>query len=46
MNNHQINKIVRAALREDIGTGDVTTDLTVPAQMRSEAVIILREKAL
>ena len=46
MNNHKIKKIVRGALREDIGTGDVTTGLSVPAQMRAEAVIIFKETAV
>jgi len=38
--------IVRAALREDIGTGDVTTRLTIPPQQVSEAVILFKEKSV
>jgi nicotinate-nucleotide pyrophosphorylase (carboxylating) len=38
--------IVRAALREDIGSGDVTTRLTIPPQQVGEAVIIFKEKAV
>ena len=46
MHNSKIKKIIRAALREDIGTGDVTTGLSVPAHMQAKAVIIFKEKAV
>ncbi|MBF0122789.1 MAG: carboxylating nicotinate-nucleotide diphosphorylase [Candidatus Omnitrophica bacterium] len=46
MLNNKIKKIVRNALREDIGTGDVTTGLAVPAQLRANAVILFKEKAV
>jgi len=35
--------LVRAALREDIGDGDVTTLATVPAEMVAAAVMVARE---
>ncbi|HUD48160.1 MAG TPA: carboxylating nicotinate-nucleotide diphosphorylase [Candidatus Baltobacteraceae bacterium] len=35
--------LVRAALREDIGEGDVTTLATVPAEMMAAAVMVARE---
>jgi nicotinate-nucleotide pyrophosphorylase (carboxylating) len=35
--------LVRAALREDIGTGDVTTLSTVPAELTASAVMVARE---
>ncbi len=35
--------LVRAALREDIGDGDVTTLATVPAEMIAAAVMVARE---
>jgi nicotinate-nucleotide pyrophosphorylase (carboxylating) len=38
-----IQKIVRAALAEDIGSGDITTEISVPAELRSEAVILVKE---
>jgi len=38
-----VQRIVRAALEEDIGTGDVTTEAIVPAGARAEAVILAKE---
>jgi nicotinate-nucleotide pyrophosphorylase (carboxylating) len=38
--------IVRAALREDIGSGDVTTRLTIPPKHVGEAVIIFKERSV
>ncbi len=38
-----IRQIVRAALAEDIGAGDITTECAVPAEMRAEAVILAKE---
>jgi nicotinate-nucleotide pyrophosphorylase (carboxylating) len=35
--------LVRAALREDIGAGDVTTLATVPAELTASAVMVARE---
>ncbi|HUD84225.1 MAG TPA: nicotinate-nucleotide diphosphorylase (carboxylating), partial [Candidatus Saccharimonadales bacterium] len=35
--------LVRAALREDIGDGDVTTLATVPAELIASAVMVARE---
>ena len=34
------------ALREDIGAGDLTTGLLVPADSRAQARILSREKAI
>jgi nicotinate-nucleotide pyrophosphorylase (carboxylating) len=39
----QIRNIVRAALAEDVGAGDITTDCAVPARLRAEAVIVAKE---
>ena len=39
-------KAVELALKEDLGTGDVTTGLLVPASRKSRAVIWSREKAV
>jgi len=41
-----INNYVRDCLREDIGRGDITTDLLIPANSFSEARIIVREAAV
>lgn len=38
--------LIDAALREDIGAGDVTTDLLVPAGVQAAARIVAREKAV
>lgn len=37
---------ITAALQEDIGEGDITTDFFVPATMHSAAKIVAREKAI
>ncbi len=39
----KILPLIKAALNEDIGTGDVTTESTVPEQMQLEGRIIARE---
>jgi len=41
-----IKKIVKNALREDIGSGDVTTDIIVPADAKATAIIYAREKGV
>ena len=38
-----IVQLVRAALAEDVGAGDITTETAVPAELRAEAVIIAKE---
>jgi nicotinate-nucleotide pyrophosphorylase (carboxylating) len=38
-----IRNIVRAALAEDIGAGDITTEAAIPTDQRAEAYIIARE---
>ncbi len=38
-----IHSIVRAALAEDVGAGDITTETTVPAELRAQAIIIAKE---
>jgi len=38
-----IQNIVRAALAEDIGAGDITTEAAIPADERAEACIIAKE---
>jgi len=37
-----VERIVKNALAEDIGSGDITTSLTVPAHARTDAVIVSR----
>jgi nicotinate-nucleotide pyrophosphorylase (carboxylating) len=38
-----IQNIVRAALAEDIGAGDITTEAAIPADQRAEACIVAKE---
>ena len=38
--------IVRRALAEDIGSGDVTTDATVPAGQRARGVFLVKQACL
>lgn len=39
----QVRTIIRRALEEDIGAGDVTTDSCVPAAQRSRAVLLAKQ---
>jgi nicotinate-nucleotide pyrophosphorylase (carboxylating) len=41
-----LERVVRAALAEDIGSGDVTTDAIVPADARSVATVLLKEQGV
>jgi nicotinate-nucleotide pyrophosphorylase (carboxylating) len=43
--NH-ISDIVKEALKEDIGKGDITTSSIVPASMKSKAIIIAKEEGV
>jgi nicotinate-nucleotide pyrophosphorylase (carboxylating) len=38
-----VRSLVRAALAEDIGAGDITTETAIPADQRAEACIVARE---
>jgi len=38
-----VRQVVRAALAEDVGAGDVTTESAIPAELRARAVILARE---
>lgn len=42
-NSNEIKRIVRAALHEDIGEGDITTQLLIPATLSATMVIAARE---
>jgi nicotinate-nucleotide pyrophosphorylase (carboxylating) len=37
-----LDQVVRAALAEDVGTGDITTQATVPAEAHAEAQIVAK----
>ncbi|HUK83928.1 MAG TPA: carboxylating nicotinate-nucleotide diphosphorylase [Verrucomicrobiae bacterium] len=38
-----VQNVVRAALAEDVGAGDITTESTVPSDLRAQAAIIAKE---
>ena len=42
----KILPIIKAALKEDIGPGDITTELTIPAKQRIKAVILAKESGI
>jgi nicotinate-nucleotide pyrophosphorylase (carboxylating) len=42
----QIERVVQAALAEDVGAGDLTTDAIVPAQARCRALLVLEEPGI
>jgi len=39
-----LDRIIHTALAEDLGAGDLTTDLIVPAHQRGEAVLMAKEQ--
>jgi len=41
-----MDSIIRTALREDVGRGDITTRLTVPAKTAAEALMIAKEDGI
>ena len=42
----EIRDLLRRALREDIGRGDVTTEALIPRHQRGEAVIVAKERGI
>jgi len=42
----KIQKIVKIALEEDLGSGDITSNLTIPEKQKGEGFIVAREKGL
>jgi nicotinate-nucleotide pyrophosphorylase (carboxylating) len=41
---HEIRQIIAQALLEDIGTGDITSELTIPADAKAEMRFVAREE--
>ena len=41
-----INNLVRAALAEDIGAGDITTETAIPVKERAEAYVVAKEPCI
>ena len=46
MKKKDIHRIVHAALKEDVGRGDITTNILVPRSHQSRAVIFFKEEAV
>lgn len=46
MDQKEIIPIVKNALREDIGNGDITTDLAIPQNMGAKAVLLAEEEGV
>lgn len=46
MENKEIDFIIRAALKEDIPEGDITSEAIIPPDSESEAVILAKEKGV
>jgi nicotinate-nucleotide pyrophosphorylase (carboxylating) len=43
LDQNYIRGVARAALAEDVGAGDITTESAVPAELRAKAVILAKE---
>ena len=46
MNPLRLEKILRDALEEDLGWGDITTEAVVPLEAEARAVIVSREEGV
>lgn len=46
LNQMQVESVVRAALMEDVGSGDITTALTIPDSARSVGVIVAKAEGV
>lgn len=44
--NLNIKPLVEMALTEDIGSGDLTTEITIPARVRARGVIMVKERGI
>jgi nicotinate-nucleotide pyrophosphorylase (carboxylating) len=42
----ETQEIVRAALAEDVGTGDITTEATVPVELSCDAIVVAKQKCV
>lgn len=41
-----MNELIKKAIKEDLGSGDITTNCLVPKTLRAEAVLIAKEKGV
>ncbi|MDA0986951.1 MAG: carboxylating nicotinate-nucleotide diphosphorylase [Bacteroidetes bacterium] len=46
IDNNLVRKIIEQALREDIGVGDLTSNLTIPESLNSRASIVVKENCI
>ncbi len=46
LNHSEVKKLIQAALKEDIGRGDITTKTLIPLDLKGIATITLKEKAI
>jgi len=46
LNQEKLDSIIRHALIEDIGRGDITTQLTIPEDKEIEAVLLVKEETI
>ena len=46
LSEYALQDLIRSALKEDIGSGDITTELLIPKNKVIKAVIILKERAV
>lgn len=42
----ETQEIVRAALAEDIGAGDITTEATIPVELSCDAIVVAKQKCV
>ena len=45
-NSRELKRLIKNALREDIGPGDVTSQIIIPKDKKVSAVLLLKEKAV
>ncbi len=45
-NDKKIDRIITAALNEDIGTGDITTNLIIPGNQKAKAYFLVKEDGI
>ena len=46
LDRNRVKRIIRSVLEEDVGTGDITTNLAIPDYMTVKACILAKEKAV
>ena len=44
--NNEIDKIISSALKEDVGTGDITSNFIIPRNKTAKAFILAKEEGM